>query len=206
VLLTSRDEPVPGAHLIVHSIGGTNDSNARTDAAGRFRVRVQSGAVEASVTAMAPSQLLWSGCVPIPEQTPWIIKLPPLPAAELVLDTTGDSRLPPAPGTLLLITEDGGLLSGDMLAFWRSMSAAGRTVPTLEGSLPAVAAGAYALAWADLPGWWLTSSLCADGPPLALEWQVAAGGGSARLSYDLRPHQRSEEAGGSRTSVFPEPP
>lgn len=94
-----------------------------TDLAGNFTVVVPPEAALALVMAIAPTHMLWSACVPLPNTDEWTLSLPPLPAAELRIrvlrpaDPHGPSW---TDGELFLVSNLGGMVREGELRLWMS--------------------------------------------------------------------------------------
>lgn len=204
-VLASDGQPVPSAR-VRFTIPASSPLylDERTDLEGRFSLRVPAAATQAVVKVLAPSQVLWSGCVDLPEEPGEVtLRLPALPGGEAHIEVQGDDALPPPrDGELVLITSDGGILSYYEQAEWQSQNG-GRTEALAGGAtldrLPRLASGAYALLWSMMPEPMLATQVC-NGVALAgLEWKQLDNGGVAAMTFDARPHQEAE-LGASRAS------
>jgi hypothetical protein len=173
---------VPGAKVVL-----ADQCQTVTDVEGRFRCEVPAAPRAAVATVKAPSAVLWSGAVALDGEEV-VITLPTGAPGTLVV--ADNSRTRPAPALALpyLLTSDGGFLTVGELQSWRA-TVLGAFVPDAvhdDGSylmtVPAVAPGAYAVAWLVADPMGLHLALPASGPPTGLEWQALPPGGTLALT------------------------
>jgi hypothetical protein len=200
VLLAAHGQPVAGAELRFIPAGRPSGPiAATTDLSGRFAVQVPASD-RVVATVLAPSQLLWSGCLGLAAGgAPTTITLPPPPGGTLVVRVEGDDTLPPARGgEVVVLTGDGGFFRfRDQLAWL--LATTGRAFPEKLTAAEdvtrtsAVAPGLYALAWSDVPDWLLAAQRCGGGGE-AVDWKPLENGAEVVLSFDVTPQQKATAA------------
>lgn len=193
-VVSARQEPVPGAEvslLIPQAVGGTGIW-ARTDFQGRFEEKVPKEARLGVAVVRAPTELLWSGCVTLPEEGELEIRLPPGPSSTLRLETRfePDPVRPPA-DEIVIATAEGGLITSEDLAQWnmsRTQDLGDRLVEPGLAEMVAtqVAAGRYAAFRTNLSSWALAQLACSGQLAAGEEWQTLAPGGEVVFRIDRR--------------------
>jgi hypothetical protein len=189
-------QPVPGA-LVRMTVPGRPvvALETQSDVRGRFSLRPPPAADRAVVKILAPSQLLWSGCLELPADGEMPIRLPSAPGGEVRIRVQGDDGLPPARGgQFLLVTAEAGILNLMEQSQWQQWTGAFRLAkPSPESleRLPRMAPGAYAVMWSPVPESDLAASLCSGALTEALDWQHLEQGGAVTLVFDALPHQKA---------------
>ncbi|MXX62871.1 MAG: carboxypeptidase regulatory-like domain-containing protein [Holophagales bacterium] len=149
VLITSADGiPERGANVRVFTLTpeGTGIGETTTDLAGRGQVVVPRSVLPAAVVVQAPSGVLWSGCVVVPEEEQVLhLQLPSAPGGTLLLRRTepdlGDGLPMPDQD---LVSLGGGLLRIQDFLNWTA--AVGLPLPSEDTfRVPRVASGHYAV-------------------------------------------------------------
>jgi hypothetical protein len=179
VVLSSVGAPVAGAELKILT-QNAEDKRARTNERGEFLTRVSSSSRFGVVTVFAPTQVLWSACVWMPDDERLMIRMPPLPGGTLSLlkrvdDSPTGAALPLQP---YLVTEAGGLLSNNDLVSWR------RAITGQPGSsvdVPGLAAQSYGLVWQRHDIGLLVSAACSGQLSAEAKWGYLPPGGELRI-------------------------
>lgn len=194
-VISARKEPVSGAQvklLVPHGRAGRGSADT-TDFQGRFSVEVPRGARYAVATVSAPTELLWSACLELPEHGVLNLELPAGPTGSLRLRNRfkpGTRRLT---GTLIALPTQGrGLLLEDDLVQWafklNQLDPYGLLSPGLEElNVSQVAPGSYAALRSTLPWWDLARMACAGLLGAEEEWQTLVPGGDVIFEVDTRP-------------------
>ncbi len=136
-LATSHKSPLAGAYVIIKAASTLAIGLRATDSLGRVNFEVPGDARRASLTVLADSQMLWSGCVPLSEGDRTRITLPP-PAA----GTLRFARPHLAWGNLLLVNDSGGVMFGDEYERWKRTEIT-KTDAHDVFEIPGLAAGRY---------------------------------------------------------------
>jgi hypothetical protein len=192
-LVSAEGQGVPGAKVLVHVMGDASPSYLlETDLAGNFSIVVGRHAALAQAMVMAPTHMLWSACVRLPDTEDWTLSLPALPAAELRIRVLrpADPQGPPwTDGELFLVNDGGGIVREAELRLWAS-ALGQREVRGLENGreyrewiLPSMAPGSYALISTEAPLHSMVTRACTAGPIAASGWQLVGPGGQATLTH-----------------------
>ena len=136
-LATSHNTPLAGAYVIIKASSTLAIGLRATDSLGRVNFEVTGDARRASLTVLADSQMLWSGCVSLSEGDRTRITLPP-PAT----GTLRFARPHLARGNLLLISDSGGVMFGDEYERWKRTEIT-KTDTDDVYEIPGLAAGRY---------------------------------------------------------------
>lgn len=196
-VISARKEPVPGAQvmlLVPHGRAGRSSADT-TDFQGRFKVEAPRGAQLAVVTVSAPTELLWSACVALPERGELRIELPAGPTGSLSLRNRFNPGTQRLAGTLIALpTQSGGLLLEDDLVQWafklNQLDPYGLRSPGLaELTVSQVAPGSYTALRSTLPWWDLARLACAGLLGAGEEWQTLVPGGEVTFEVDTRLRQ-----------------
>jgi hypothetical protein len=179
IVLSATDQVVPNAEVVLLADGGGRE-RVRTDSVGRFEARLQSSARFLVAQVLAVSQVMWSGCVRMPAENEELnVRLPVGPGGTLTLPAL-PSRKDRRGQRLLIVTDGGGFFGLAELVRWRQLVAGSVAEPI---SLPAVAAGRYAVLWTDKDDSQLVTEFCYAGPPAQLGWDSLRQGGALSVSY-----------------------
>ena len=183
VVVTSENgTPQRGAYLWVLTLtsDGVGVGASVTNLSGQGRLVVPRSVTPAAVVVRAPTGVLWSGCVPIPEEgSDMEIRVPSGPGGTLLVTPSGQPKTVTMPEQAL-VSIDGGLLTLQALGMWMN----DQGVPfTADGMLtvPRVASNHYGVA--DVSGLGLAAYPAAcQGVirPLA-PWEFLVEGGELEL-------------------------
>ena len=136
-LASSLGLPLAGAYVHLKSDTVMSLQARPTNSMGQVRLSVVDGSRRSSLTVLADSQMLWSGCIAFSDGDRTRVALPPVAAGTLRLTRPHSAR-----GNPLLISEQGGVFITDDLLRWK------RSELTNNGSedvyeIPGLAAGRY---------------------------------------------------------------
>lgn len=192
-LRSANGEPLAGAQVTVMTVGlrPTTETDT-TGVEGKFRLRVGAEATHALFQVLAPSQVLWSGCVALDARTaadPLVLTLPSLPGGRLEVIWTGKVSGPPdTTSTPILVTSDSGYLTFNEFWNWTVLTGnpEGMDISPDHWVFPRLAGGRqYAvLRTSDAP-WQIVASLCLLGPSPDLDWVYVPDGGTERIEIDV---------------------
>jgi hypothetical protein len=211
-LVSAEGEGIPGAKVGVSFVGAVTATPWReTDLAGSYPVVVPSDAALAHVWVVAPTHMLWSGCVPVPvSNEEWVLSLPALPGGELRVRMLGPAD-PAEPlwtaGQLFLVNDQGGMLNEAWLRLWASLLGQ-REVRGVENereyrelTVPSVAPGTYSLIRSQIPYHTMVARACTAGHAPASPWLYVGPNGQATLTYDVDAAADSSSARGRSSAV-----
>lgn len=190
-LIADDGSPVAGAQLSISSVGHPFNDFVVTGADGGFEAAVIEDTSIVSLAVLAPSRFLWSGCQRLFDDE-LVVRLPPGPSGDLRLRLEWDESLPPAAGSLLLLSDSGGVISGDLRRMWRE----GRGGPRAEApglaveEIPALAPGRWSVLNADEPGWKVVADHCVAHPDPDRRWVTVLPADQSVLEVDFVPYQR----------------
>ena len=195
VILTSVNGiPQRGASLAVFTLTpeGVGFGEAETDLAGRGQVVVPRSVVPAAVVVRAPSGVLWSGCVSLPEEGSVLhVQIPSESGGTLVLRAANARRedTPLLPDHDL-VSNDGGLLRIQDFLQWTANL--GLPLPTRDTfPVPRVAAGYYAVTEALPLGLEAYPVACQGGARTTGSWEYLPPGGQLELPFRFEPVDES---------------
>ena len=190
ILLTSSEGiPERSANVSVFTLTaeGTGVGETVTDVSGRGQVVVPRSALPASVVVRAPSGVLWSSCILLPEEgQPLHLQLPPTSGGTLVLQrkkrNTADSPMPDQD----LVSIDGGLLR--VQDFLRWTAELGLPLPSGNSfQIPRVASGHYAVTETLPLGLGAYPAACQGAGRGAGSWEYLPAGGELTLLLRFKP-------------------
>jgi hypothetical protein len=180
MIISSAGSPVPNALAIFIPEQGP-PQRTKTDAAGAFEVRLPFESPLVVAQVLAPSQLLWSGCIGVPSRLDdqLTIRLPPTPGGALQLQREPPEAPSPRGKRLLVLTEDRGYLGLNELLGWRLLVTG---VADASSALPGLAAGRYAVMWSSAQDS-VVNRVCNSDIPASVQWRSLSQGGDLLLTY-----------------------
>lgn len=194
-LIDPRGLPVRGAQIVVASVGTSFEDFVTTDTVGHFAAKVVAGTSSVSVVVLAPSRSLWATCLTLVEDH-LVVELPEGAPGSIEIATRGDLTLPPAKGSIVLVSDSGGSVSGDVRAMWSGSAAIEVSPSGVETeSVAAVSPGWWAATLVDEPGWKHATERCSGQVEEGIELQPLLPGSKLVLDLDLRPRQRRRQQG-----------
>jgi hypothetical protein len=194
-VLSAQGQPVAGARIRFDVVGyaPVEFGPLRTDLEGRFKVLVPEGAQIVHVQVLAPSQMFWAGCLPLPGASePLSVTLPGLRTTDVILSTRGGRKdaAPRTDGQLLFFYQQGrGVFSLQDAVNWQRLAGVQSSKPaegqSSEIRIPALAEGSYAVAWSTARWQDVIREVCTIGPPANNQWVVGGTDAPARLTYTV---------------------
>lgn len=191
VRVTSKSgTPQRGALLWVLTLtpDGVGVGSAVTDLSGEGQFVVPRSVTPAAVVVRTPNGLLWSGCVPFPEEGSTMeIRVPSGPGGTLIVRPSGQPETVTMPEQALL-SIDGGLLTVEALALWVNDQQVPFSAEDGTLTVPRVAPNHYSVA--DVSGLGLAAypAACQGAVRSLAPWEFLVAGGELGIQMRFSVH------------------